>query len=104
MKTKHTPGPWHMEPTSNDPKTGIPYFYHVNKNHQNIGSFNENEFVGVSNADAHANAVLASAAPEMLEILQELHAKIDWGYDFWPENEGQEIKSRLEELIQKATS
>jgi hypothetical protein len=50
-----------------------------------------------------ANALLISKAPEMLEILNHLHGRIDFSCDAWGSNEGIELSNKIGQLIKSAT-
>jgi hypothetical protein len=49
------------------------------------------------------DALLISKAPEMLEILNHLHGRIDFSCEAWGSNEGIELSNKIEQLIKEAT-
>lgn len=53
--------------------------------------------------EAEANALLISKAPEILEMLKKVLIHVDWSYEEWTSNDGQIIKSEIEQLIKEAT-
>jgi len=53
--------------------------------------------------EAKANALLISKAPEMLEMLNDLHGRIDFSGEAWGSNEGIELSNKIKQLIKEAT-
>jgi hypothetical protein len=49
------------------------------------------------------NALLISKAPEMLEMLNDLHGRIDFSWEAWGSNEGIELSNKIKQLIKEAT-
>lgn len=58
---------------------------------------------GENELEEKANALLISKAPEMLEMLNHLHGRIDFSWDAWGSREGFEISNKIEQLIKEAT-
>lgn len=65
MSTKHTPGPWSI-----DPKRALRV---VDSDDQTIGSFGASDMIRDS---WEANARLCAAAPDLLEALEELRGAV----------------------------
>ena len=49
------------------------------------------------------DALLISKAPEILEMLNHLHGRIDFSCDAWGSNEGIELSNKIGQLIKEAT-
>lgn len=83
METKHTPGPWNFHGSTLVQDKG---------NRLNLGTFQESP--GLGNAAA-ANARLISAAPDLLRVLQLIHANAAESPEW--------IRSRIDPIIARAT-
>lgn len=85
MKTKHTPGPWKWVGTKSNPKSRS-YLRGGESGFESVGcclnDFTENE----------ANAVLIAAAPELLELLDEI---IQSGLQQHTQHQGIALLARL---------
>lgn len=53
--------------------------------------------------EVKANSKLASKAPEMLEILEDILNVIDWSTEHWQGNGGKEREQKIKQLIKEAT-
>ena len=53
--------------------------------------------------ESHANGLLISKAPEMLEMLQRLRKDVDFGFSSWGNDKGLMLSEELESLIKEAT-
>ena len=63
----HTPGPWVVDPTVSSGEVMTPRGYAIHE-HPTYSSIKDTK-------EIRANARLIAAAPDLLEALQELHAK-----------------------------
>ena len=75
MKTKHTPGPWHVGHTSNT-EEGKNEFIDIDSKKGSIArAWHPNVFSGTQK-ETEANAKLIAAAPELLEALKAIKDNI----------------------------
>jgi hypothetical protein len=99
----HTKGKWYLENTPDYiiPKCSTIEIYSSDNMNGWICKVQNNGVIGEE--EGKANALLISKAPEMLEILNHLHGRIDFSCDAWGSNEGIELSNKIGQLIKSAT-
>lgn len=105
MKPQHTPGPWELQRKTKPTKTRKYYehgesFVVMGRNNSYFGLA---EVSGPCNFDMQeelrANAALIAAAPELLEVLEDVADR----WDVYDDEDAPELGQRIRAAIAKAT-